>query len=203
LNETFEGAGGFDNPGWTHAVLSGTHDWAWSAAQAQSSTHSWYSASEGTPAERVLTSPAFAPQAGTALSFWHTFSFDDSYACFDGGTLEISTDGGSTWSEVPAAAFVTGSYNDNIESSSNPLAYALAWCHGALGAMTQVKVDLSAYAGKTARLRWHEGDDDSYALTGWYIDSVNLATTGACTPNGLFSDGFESGALGTWNGTTP
>ena len=205
LTETFEGAGGFDNPGWTHAVLAGATDWAPSTAQSKSPTHSWFSASEGAVSERVLVSPSFVPQASTTLSFWHTYSFENGASCFDGGTLEISTNGGSTWSVIPDAAFTAGGFTGTVSSGfSNPLAGKRAWCNGTLGAMTQVTVDLSAFAGATdARLRWHEGDDNGVQWTGWYVDSVTLSSLDACRPNPIFSDGFESGTLDAWSGKNP
>jgi hypothetical protein len=206
LTETFEAAGGFDNPGWSHAVLAGTNDWALSTAHSQSPTHSWFSASEGDPSERVLVSPSFTPQASSTLSFWHTFAFESTTTCFDAGTLEISTNGGATWSVIPNAAFTVGGFNGTVSSgSSNPLSNSRAWCGGSIGALTQVTVNLSSFAGATAaKLRWHEGDDASVAATGWFVDSVTLSNVGTCTPqNTLFSDGFESGNLSPWSGTTP
>ena len=206
LTETFEGVGGFDNPGWTHAALVGANDWAWSTAVSKSPAHSWFSASEGDPSERVLVSPAFLPQAGSTLSFWHTFAFENPSTCFDAGTLEVSTDGGGTWSVVPDAAFTAGGFTGTVfTGSGNPLTGKRAWCNGTVGAMTQVAVNLASFAGSTAtRLRWHEGDDASVTANGWWVDSVTLANVGTCTAsNALFSDDFESGTTGAWSGTTP
>jgi hypothetical protein len=204
LTETFEGAGGFDNPGWTHARLQGANDWSWAAAQSQSPTHSWFSASEGALAERVLVSPPFTPQAGSLLTFWHTYAFEGVATCYDGGTLEASTNGGASWSVVPDAAFQEGGFTGTIVSGfSNSLAGKKGWCNGAIGPMTRVTVNLSTYAGSSLQLRWHEGDDQSIAGTGWYVDSVTLANVGVCSANPLFGNGFESGDLGAWSGTAP
>jgi hypothetical protein len=206
LTETFEGAGGFDKPGWAHVVLSGSNDWALSTARSQSPTHSWFSASQGSAADRVLLSPSFLTLPTTTLSFWHTFAFEDAATCFDGGTLEISTDSGANWSVVPDASFTAGGFNGTVSSgSSNPISGKRAWCGGALGTMTQVIVNLSSFASFTGtRLRWHAGDDTNTVATGWFIDSATLSNVGTCTSkNVLFSDGFESGALGAWIGHIP
>jgi hypothetical protein len=203
LTETFEGAGGFDNPGWTHAKLQGTNDWSLSTARSQTPTHSWFSASEGAVAERVLASPAFTPQAGSMLTFWHTYAFEGTSTCYDGGTLEVSMAGGP-WSVVPDAAFQEGGFTNTVSSSfSNPLGGKRAWCGGTIGPMTRVTVSLASYAGSSIQLRWHEGDDSSTAGTGWYVDSATVANVGACSANILFNDGFESGDLGAWSGKTP
>ncbi|HEX4965925.1 MAG TPA: hypothetical protein VF173_34265 [Thermoanaerobaculia bacterium] len=205
LTETFEGPGGFDVPGWAHSVLSGTNDWVSSTAQAKSPTHSWFSASEADVSDRVLVSPAFVAQPSSTLSFWHTFAFESTSSCFDGGTLEVSTNGGASWSVVPDAAFTAGLFNGTVSTSfSNPIGGKRAWCGGTLGAMTQVNVNLSSFAGSGTLLRWHEGDDSSTVATGWFVDSVTLTNVGTCTaPSSLFSDGFESGTLGAWSGTSP
>jgi hypothetical protein len=180
LTETFEGTG-FDNPGWTHSALSGATDWAWSIAQSQTPTHSWFSADQTTISHRALVTPEFVPQAGTTLSFWHTFSFEGTVAqCYDAGTLESSTDNGSTWTVVPDANFTAGGFNGTVNGGfSNPLAGKRAWCSGAIGAMTQVTADLASFTGASnMKLRWHEGDDSSATGTGWYVDSVTIANAG-------------------------
>lgn len=199
LVDTFEGAGGFDNPGWSHAALSGTNDWAWSTAQNQTPSHSWASAEQPSVSDRVLTSPTLIAEANTTLSFFHTFAFEGTAVqCYDAGTLEISTNGGTTWTVVPDAAFTAGGFNGTVNGGfSNPIAGKRAWCAGTIGAMTQVTVNLGAYSGQQFQLRWHEGDDSSAAATGWFVDSVsisNVGTASACSTginDTIFVDGFD------------
>ena len=192
LTETFEGAlsgGGFDHRGWTHGAVTGAVDWTHSTTVSQTPTHSWFSASQSSASDRVLVTPSFVPQAGTTLSFWHTFDFETNGAgteCFDGGTLEISTNGGASWSVVPDAAFTAGLFNGTVNPSfGNPLAGLRAWCQGTIGAMMQVNVNLASFVGSTdTKLRWHAGDDQSFAEVGWYVDSVTIANAGiagSCT----------------------
>jgi len=180
ITETFEAAGGFDNPGWMHAPISGANDWTLSTAQSQTPTHSWNSVSLPSVSERVLTTPTFGVNAGTTLSFWHTFAFESATSCFDAGTLEYTTDGGTTWTVVPDAAFTAGGFTGTVSSSfSNPLGGKRAWCNGAIGPMTQVGVNLGSFAnGQTLKVRWHEGDDSSAIATGWFVDSVTIANAG-------------------------
>ena len=188
LTETFEGAlsgGGFDNAGWTHQSLSGGVDWVWSTAQSQTPTHSWFSASQAFVSHRVLVSPVFAANANTTLSFWHTFKFETNAAgtiFYDGGTLEFSTDGGTTWTVMPDAAFTAGGFNATISTSfSNPIAGLRAWGGGTVGAMTQVTASLASLAGNNVLLSWREGDDSSVSETGWFIDSVTIANAGTAS----------------------
>jgi len=210
--ETFEGGGGFDNPGWAHNAIAGGVDWTLSTTQSQTPTHSWFSASQSSVSDRVLVTPTFVPQASSTLSFWHTFAFETNgagTACYDGGTLEISTNGGSTWSVVPDAAFTAGGFNGTVNTNfSNPILGLRAWCQGTIGAMTQVTVNLASFVGASdVKLRWHEGDDSSAQATGWFVDSVTLSNVGSASTcsaaNILFNDGFESGDLSAWSSHNP
>lgn len=184
--ETFEGPMGFDNVGWTHAPLSGAPDWTLSTAQSQTPTHSWNSTSITTVSQRVLISPSFIASATTTLSFWHTFALEQSTTpttCFDGGTLETSIDGGTTWVVIPDAAITAGPFIGTVSASfSNPLAGKKAWCgNTTIGPFTQVTVNLAAFAGQTVKLRWDEGDDSSVARIGWFVDSVTLTNAGTAS----------------------
>ncbi len=186
ITETFEGAGGFDNVGWTNQALSGATIWTWDTTQSQTPTHSWKSTSLTTVSDRVLVSPPFGVNAGTTLSFWHTFAFESATSCFDGGTIEYTTNGGATWTVMPDANFTAGGFTGTVSSSfSNPIGGKRAYCNGTIGPMTQVQINLASLAGNTVQVRWHEGDDSSAAVTGWFVDSVTIANAGvagACTP---------------------
>src|SRR5207253_8095667 len=60
------------------------------------------------------------------LTFWHSYDFDiEGTTAWDGGVLEISTDG-SSWQDAP---FLSGGYNGTLVTcpSQNPLAGRLAW----------------------------------------------------------------------------
>lgn len=186
LADTFEGAqsgGGFDLAGWTHSALSGAVDWIWSTNRAQSPTHSWYSASQASASDRVLVSPSFGVLASTTLSFWHTYDFEGTVTtCYDGGTLEISTDGGTNWSVVPDAAFTAGGFTGTVNSCcANPIAGRRAWCDGTIGTFSQVQVNLASFAGQTARIRWREGDDSSLVATGWNVDTIAINNAGSAS----------------------
>jgi lysyl endopeptidase len=196
LSDTFEGAGGYDGAGWTHQAIAGANDWTLSTTQFHTPTHSWSSVSLPSVSNRVTVSPAFVPAAGMTLSFWHTYAFEGSAtSCFDAGTLEVSTDGGTAWSVMPDAAFISGGFTGTVSTGyMNPLGGKRAWCVGALGPMSEVKVNLDSFAGQSIKLRWHAGDDSSVVVTGWFIDSVSISSTASCSsvdPGTVFANGFE------------
>jgi len=87
--------------------------------------------------------------------------------------LEISTDSGSTWSDLGIYITANG-YNGTINSNfSNPLGGRQGWT-GDLTTWTQVEVDLSAFAGQDVLVRWRLGCDSSQSDVGWYIDDVQV-----------------------------
>ena len=185
LNETFEGPGGFDLAGWTYSILSGSLNWAWSTAQADTPTHSWYAQDGSSVGDKVLVSPAFGVLANTTVTFRHRYTFEGTSSCYDGGTLEYALGPGfGTWTVAPDAWFAANGFNGTVSSSySNPIAGKRAWCFS-LANWTQVSLGLSTLSGQSVKLRWHEGDDTSVASTGWYVDSVTISDAGtaaACT----------------------
>jgi hypothetical protein len=112
------------------------------------------------------------------LTFFHVFNFEPGY---DGGVLEVSTDGGETWQDLGSRAIV-GGYDGKVTSNSNnPLGNRLAWtARGRAGVFSQVVIDLDEFAGKQIKLRFLAGFDDATGVldgyTGWYIDDIRITT---------------------------
>lgn len=111
------------------------------------------------------------------LSFRHNFNLEasdiDPGVGFDGGVLELSTDGGNTFQEIPASAFVRGGYNRTISSDrGSPIAGRQAWSANSGGFITSV-VNLPAIQTPSAgRLRWRMASDDTGSGEGWRVDTV-------------------------------
>ncbi|GEM_PF-2191321 len=197
MSDTFEGSlsgGGFDLDGWTRAILTGGTNWTWSTAQSQSPTHSWFAADVGSVSDKVLISPPFTTGPATTLSFYHRHVFEGSApsSCWDGGTLEYAlAPGFNIWTVVPDAWFASGGFDGTVSASyGNPIGGKRAWC-GSRTTWTQATVNLGSLNGNTVRVRWHEGDDNTTAGTGWWVDTVAF---GAAETHAL------SGGFGTFVG---
>jgi hypothetical protein len=99
---------------------------------------------------------------------------------FDGGVLEVSTDGGNTFQDVLAVggSFVTGGYNRTISNDrGSPIAGRQAWSGNSEGfIMTVVNLPIIF---THERLRWQMASDDSGSGEGWRIDTVNVR---GCAP---------------------
>jgi VCBS repeat-containing protein len=174
--------------GWTHNAPTGTDAWAVTTAESNSATHSFFAPGPASRAEDILISPVIPIPAGTSnlqFSFWHNYSFQSGV---DGGILEFSVDGGTTYFGIgdagSGASFASGEYTATLSNSGpvanrNPLAGKNAWT-GTNNGWTQVIVNLtdaSVYAGKNFRIRWRLGTNSSTASTGWYVDDAVLSGT--------------------------
>lgn len=167
--------------GWTTAESTGTNAWSQTTAQSASPATSWFVADIASVSDAVLVSPAVVVPSGATLSFAHYVA---SESTFDGGVLEVSTDG-TNWTDLGGSA-IAGGYNSTISTQySSPIGGRQAWS-GTLGsgaAFAQVEVDLSAYVGQSVQLRWRFATDSSVSATGWYVDDVEISeTTFDCTP---------------------
>lgn len=183
--------------GWSTAGGSGSSTWAISTARAASPTHAWYAKDLATVSDQRLTSAAIALPANESpitLSFASWWQMEPSSdGCFDGGVLEVSTDG-STFTAVPGSAIISGAYTGVISASfGNPLGNLSGWCGGTARPFTAgpVRVDLSSYAGQNVQLRFRLGTDSSTSMEGWYVDDVAVSSCASAPADIIFEDGFD------------
>lgn len=161
----------------------GANDWAIiSSGNAQSGIMDWFVADEATISSELLDLTLDIGAIETVLEFYHTFQLESG---FDGGVLEVSTDGGATFTDL-GGSILDGGYTGSIDTRfGNPLAGRPAWTGGTLGSMTRVRVDLSALANTQGVIvRWFHGSDNSVALAGWEIDTVSITSVGEFTGTG-------------------
>jgi hypothetical protein len=134
-----------------------------------------------------LTTPPIALQAGAPqLSYWARYDFELEW---DGVVVEISTNGGSSWNDLPP----TGGYPSTFAQTGNPPINACGYAatHGAfngtpLTAWTKYTSDLTPYAGQTVQIRWRFSTDPGVELEGFYLDDV--AITSAMAPASCGAD---------------
>ena len=189
----FEG----DNSAWTLGSGStGASNWAISGASTHSGSNAFLAVNIPSASDQRLVSPAVALPVGQdplALIFWNDQTMESNGAsCFDGGILEISTDGGSTFNQIGGASLLTDPYNGAVSSAySNPLGGLNAWCGDPQPYLRSV-VDLTSYAGQSVRFRFRLGTDSSVNRAGWFIDDVTVQSCDATPlPDIIFVDGFE------------
>ena len=127
--------------------------------------------------------------AGDTLSFWHTRGMESG---FDGGVVEVSTNGGGTWTDIGAAAFTSNGYNATISNAwSSPIGGRQAFT----GSSPYVKsvASLAAYVGQNILVRFRAASDVSVGGTGWTVDDVTIGKEVVTTNHlALTATGFPS-----------
>ncbi|MEE9268622.1 MAG: DUF4350 domain-containing protein, partial [Candidatus Krumholzibacteria bacterium] len=174
--------------GWSHysTHTSNIDQWGLSTSRSHSGTTSWRVSQHNSAGADALQTPAIdlgSATAGVFLSFRHWYNFDDcgNNSTFegDGGLVELSTDGGATWTQISP---VDGYPYTLDDICSNPFAFRPAFAHdGGIGdAFVPVVFDLTAYAGGVVSVRFHAGWDcgSCEANEGWYIDDVTVSLEG-------------------------
>jgi hypothetical protein len=169
--------------GWRHYWISGASvpdNWAISTSRWHTPIHSWYSGAEVANwvngGDTALESPPMEIKNASEsyIDFWHWYEFDylmGNYA--DGGIVEI--DDGSGWQQI----FPMGGYDGVIAMGNlNPLEGLQAFV-GASSTWQYVSFNISAYAGKVVRIRFHIGWDWGTIgiKEGWYIDDIEMTNS--------------------------
>ncbi len=190
LDEDFETAdGGF--------TATGAGGWAWgtdSTAGAASGSKVWgtvLNSDYSDYADWTLDSPSIAIPAGVdtaELVYQQWYEIENGY---DGGQLQISIDGGAFTRLDP-----DGGYPDNTITG-------LGDTPGFTGtggtSWAEIRADLSGAIGHNVVIRWWFGSDSSEYYRGWYLDDVQVLTSGGAPPASIFSDGFENGNADSWS----
>jgi len=184
--------------GWSTDGGSGASNWTISTARPYSGTHAWYADDIDSISDQRLLSPVIALPTGQnplTLQFqnWREIEASSS-GCFDGGIVEASTDG-TTFTQVPNSAIISGGSYDGVISSQydNPLATLSAWCTNTARPYEDgpVRVDVTSYAGQNVQFRFRLGTDNSTSHEGWYVDDVSVSSCSASTEV-IFTNGFET-----------
>ncbi|MFC2061570.1 DUF2341 domain-containing protein [Elusimicrobiota bacterium] len=103
------------------------------------------------------------------LRFWHYLDVEG--GPYDGALIQISTNSGVDWSEIPGG-LITPSYNGVLNSGyGNVYGGKSAW-YNDTGGWEKVTVDLNNYKGKVFSIKFCFGSDDSNNAPGWFIDDV-------------------------------
>lgn len=168
-----DGAGG-----WTTLSTNPTEDWSIKSTKPFSGNNHWYveNIDPNIPASDhylQMSSDVAIPAGGAELVFTHLYNTE---LAFDGGSVEISNNGGATWTYLPNTKFVRNGYNAIIPATNTPnFTNQLAFSGSSGGYITSI-ADLSDYAGQTIRVRFRFVQDVGTRVDGWYVDDVYIMT---------------------------
>jgi len=186
---------------WTAAGSGGGANFGIATTASSSPVGSWFVPDPTTTSDRRLTLASAIPLAvgsNATLEFTHRFQTEQSW---DGGVLEYSLDGGTTWTDILAAQgavignpgrMLSGGYVSTLSGTTNPLGGRPAW-HGSIASFQQTRVSLTDFGGRSLLIRFRMGSDNSVGGNGWWIDDIRVSEGSTCGPmlgNLIFADGF-------------
>ena len=95
---------------------------------------------------------------------------------YDGGVVEYSVDGGTTWTDASALFDAGKNYDGAIDTSAgNPLAGRNAFSGLSHGYVSS-RYDLASLANKNVRFRFRMGTDKAVSAWKWIIDDLRIYT---------------------------
>ena len=169
-------------------------------------SHSWFAPDVNGTSDQYLISPVLNVAATGAFSFTfsHRYIFEflaNPLTYFDGGVIEISTNGGGSWTDIGSSA--SQPYTGILASGGgNPLQTRAAYAQASPGfpAFQSVTVGLgSAYQGQNVMVRFRVAGDENGDDYGWEIDNIvfnnvsNLPFNSLITENEICPDADSDG----------
>ena len=124
--------------------------------------------------ERLHSPPISINGSAATLTFRQNRNMEN---IFDGGVLEVSTNGGTTFTDIIAAggSFAVGGYNGTISVNfGSPIGGRQAWTGNSAGFVTTTVNFPASFAGQTIILRWRRATDSSVSGQGWRVDTISI-----------------------------
>ena len=121
------------------------------------------------------------------FTFWTDYIIEE---LWDYNFVEVSTDGGSTWVQLPD--------KDGITTNDDPFGRLIDYGglqNGITGnshGWIQMRFDLSAYAGQNISLRFRQATDAAFLERGMFVDDIEITVDGSS----IFFDDAET--EGNW-----
>jgi len=148
--------------------------WQRTGTNPHSGSFSWFAADIGAIGDQVLmlSAPFVVPTGGATLSFQHQY---DTEPLFDGGVVEISSDGGVSWNDLGPHA-ITNPYNGTISTNfafGSPIVGRPAYTGTSVGYILS-EFDLSPFADSSVRIRFRMATDVVVGGMGWWVDDVAI-----------------------------
>ena len=156
------------------ATSTTTNTWSVNTTQSVSSPNSLFTPNAAVASDQKLeTTNAISLGSGTAaMSFFSKYTTQSGV---DGAVVEVSTNNGTTWTDLNNK-ITLGYYNATLSTGSgNPLAGRRAWS-GNSGNFVKTSVNLSSYSGQSIKIRFRFGSSNTVGSTGWYVDDIMIAS---------------------------
>ncbi len=129
---------------------------------------------------RVFMANSVAIPSNARMQFHHFWDFEP--GGFDGGVVEYSLNGGTSWADALALYSAGSSYSGTVDSGyGNPIGGRTAYVNTSRG-YTGTQLNLASLSGQgNVKFRFRLGTDDFFDWFGWHVDDVRIYTCAACT----------------------
>ena len=177
--------------------------WHITDVRSHNPAHSFWSLSNSNLCDSLEGDVALTAGQASQLSFWTAWDIENGW---DGGVLDVSTNGGTTWSRVTPIEGYPGTLSQPTADACGLGQGTPAFTGQSHFSFDPYTVDLSAYQGQTIRLRWRYSSDGSVNYEGWYVDDVAVThaqVPGACVDTTLLLADFEEGDTSEWSSVAP
>lgn len=136
--------------------------------------------------------PALTVPDGASLQYDARYQLESGW---DGVVVEISSDDGATWRDLPPDGGYPGSFAQTQNPPINACGYPASQgaYNGDNGRFDAYGSDLSAYAGQRVRIRWRLSTDPGIELDGFNLDRIRIVAPGDDGPADLIlRAGFDN-----------
>jgi hypothetical protein len=172
------------------------NQWSVSNNRAAVGTLSYRNAADGPATYRadtcaVIETPPMAITNASVLSFRARYNVE---ANWDGVIMEISTDDGANWVDLPPSGGYPSTLSATQGNACNYPASQGAFTGTSGGNFNSYTRSLTGFADSAARIRWRFTSDSGAEEEGFYLDDVQITNTqvpDACMGDGVFANGFE------------
>lgn len=161
-------------------------------AEPHSGTNMFWTGKDQDWAKNSLTREVEVPESGDARFWmWSDYVIEEDW---DFGFVEVSTDDGETWSELPVMA-EDGTLVSTPEDYPDPNGRLVDFgdkesgLTGSTDGFRHDYVDLTEHAGSTVQVRLLYATDEAFVERGWFVDDFSLTDDGET----VWTDDLESG----------
>lgn len=150
--------------------IDGPEIWNLLDSNSLSGSSAWFVRNIGEDQLQSLETIPFLIDVATEFSFHHNYNTELGW---DGGMVEITIDDGVTWRDLGPMMLKNGYVRALGKGSNQDISYRDAFT-GDSGGYIETTIDLSSYAGSTAKVRFLWGADRSFYKDGWFIDDIKI-----------------------------
>ena len=172
----FKDGGEEGNDLWLVIDLEGSAIWELQDAFAHTGDYAWNVPNVDEDSQHTLLLDEEIPVSGTfpAVRFFHTYDIEPG---LDGGIVELSTDGGTSWTDA-APYFIRNTYDGPLGYNAFAIPEKSAFW-GATSEFEASYIDLRSFMGERVMIQFRYGSPvetatDAPDFQGWFIDDVEF-----------------------------